>query len=136
MSPSAISPPNTAENDLPNSNSPALFLDHPTRLEKLSTWSKSETYWRGALPVEAYFRREVHLSEQAHTRDGGITYWVLVDRDLPRDNRPILSTCESIRKKALVSMGGRVEEVVTHGIGNVFCAVEFRKRGYAGRMMK
>src|SRR5438552_2799274 len=141
MSPSAISLHVSSANDLSNGNelpsasSPSLVLDHPTYLEKKAIWSENGLSWRGALPLEAYFRREIHLSSQAHTRNGGITHWVLVDRDDPSDDRRILASCETIRKKALISAEGKLQKVITHGIGSVFCEMRFRKRGYAGRMM-
>jgi hypothetical protein len=135
MSPSAISLPVSSVSDLPAASSPSLVLDHPTSLEKKTIWSENGLSWRGALPLEAYFRREVHLSSQALTRNGGITHWVLVDRDDPSDGRKILASCETIRKKALVFAEGKLQQVITHSIGSVFCEMRFRKRGYAGRMM-
>ena len=90
--------------------------------------------WKGALPLEAYLRREKMLLEQRLTRDGGLTPWALVHED--ENGRQILSSCETIRKKALVSVDGIVKDVVCHGVCSVFCPPEYRGRGYAGRMVK
>ncbi|MCJ1282919.1 hypothetical protein MMC26_002245 [Xylographa opegraphella] len=52
--------------------------------------------------------------------------------------RTILSSCESLRKRALVAhraSAPTVSAITAHGIGSVFCAPVLRKRGYAGRMM-
>ncbi|KAI9821854.1 MAG: hypothetical protein M1827_002436 [Pycnora praestabilis] len=118
----------------PDGKAPTLALVHPTPAEKLATWKLNGASWRGALSLDAYLRREVHLASQALTKDGGITYWVLVDTAVK--DRPILCSCETLRKKALVSRDGIVEEVVSHGIGSVFCPPDMRGRGYASRMMK
>ena len=120
--------------NLPDSKSPSLALDHPTEEEKLALWTKNSIMWKGALSQEAYLRREYYLSRQEFTKDGGITWWVLVDTSA--EKRVILSACESFRKKALVFRDGKTEEIITHGIGSVFCPPECRKRGYAQRMMR
>ncbi|KAF2433901.1 hypothetical protein EJ08DRAFT_582822 [Tothia fuscella] len=119
---------------LPDKNSPTLTLVHPTEEEKLATFKKNGLEWRGALSLEAYIRREHHLADQSHTKDGGISHWILIDS--ASKDRTILSSCETYRRRALVARNGKVEEVVSHGIGSVFCAPECRKRGYAGKMMK
>lgn len=53
------------------------------------------------------------------------------------DKRPVLSSCESLRKRAVVTTkDGRVEEGVAHGIASVFTDPVFRGKGYASRMMR
>ena len=121
---------------LPSSDSPNLALLHPTEQEKVETWKLNGSSWRGTMPLSIYLRREVHLENQAFTKDGGITFWILVDRTLAPNERPILGSCESLRKRALVAKDGKVADVVSHGIGSVFCNPEYRRRGYAQRMME
>ena len=98
--------------------------------------------WRGALSLPAYLRREETLSQQALTRDGGISYWILIDTAL--DGNPLdpssgtrlpLASCETYRKKTLIWQNGELHESICHGIGSVFCASHLRKRGYAQRLM-
>ncbi|MCJ1299822.1 hypothetical protein MMC08_002616 [Hypocenomyce scalaris] len=126
--------------DLPSYTSPTLALVNPSEEEKVLCWKLNGASWRGALSLPAYLRREEHLANQAFTRDGGITHWILVDTavSIPDSSpRTILASCESLRKKALLATkDGKVEEIISHGIGSVFCRPEFRGRGYAGRMMK
>ncbi|KAF2833312.1 hypothetical protein CC86DRAFT_365243 [Ophiobolus disseminans] len=129
--------------NLPRGDSPTLRLVHPTEDEKLIQFNLNGAEWRGALSLPAYLRREETLSKQALTRDGGISYWILIDTALegnPLDpasgTRLPLASCESYRKKALVWRDGKLEETVCHGIGSVFCASHLRKRGYAQRMMQ
>ncbi|KAI9853555.1 MAG: hypothetical protein M1813_002061 [Trichoglossum hirsutum] len=132
-----------ASNALPSSTSPRLALLHPSGSEKRSMRTMQAEVWRDALSVEAYIRREEHLGNQDATRDGGIMYWVLCDTaELVKagQERRILASCETIRRKALVAYetGGviQVKECLTYGVQRVFCNPEFRRQGYAKRMMK
>jgi len=129
--------------DLPHGSSPHLALVHPTAEEKLMQFKLNGAEWRGALSLDAYLRREDVLAQQALTKDGGITYWILVDRNAqgnPLDpvssTRLPLASCETYRKRALVWIDGQVQETVCHGIGSVFCAPHLRGRKYAQRMMQ
>lgn len=120
---------------LPSSDSPNLALLQPTQQEKVETWKLNGSSWRGTMSLSMYLQREAHLENQAFTRDGGITFWILVDSTLPLNERPILGSCESFRKRALVASAGKIEDVVSHGIGSVFCNPKYRRRGYAQRML-
>ncbi|MCJ1245508.1 hypothetical protein MMC30_002712 [Trapelia coarctata] len=154
--PSAESPLSAL--DLPPSTSPTLHLTPATPTEKELVWCLNGSAWRGPLPLSTYLRREAHLGSQPLTLNGGITYWVLTDSSpaYPLTNgykdtttnassappRTILASCETLRKRALIayppspSSAARVDDTITHGVGSVFCRPEFRKRGYAGRMMR
>ncbi len=120
--------------DLPSADSPTVVLAQATEEEKLAQWRKNGVSWKGVLSDEAYLRREDHLAKQRLTRDGGLSFWVLVDSSC--EPRRVLAGCESFKKKALVARNGRVEQAVAHGIGSVFCASEMRRRGYAARMLR
>ncbi|MCJ1465875.1 hypothetical protein MMC07_004494 [Pseudocyphellaria aurata] len=124
--------------DLPSSTSPSLALVHPTSAEKMATWHINCQSWRGRLSAESYIRRESVLADQSLTRDGGMTFWILVDTSHPTSApRQILASCETYRKRALIARGNnRVEEVVSHAIGSVYCSPQLRGQGYAARMMK
>ena len=122
--------------DLPSNDSPNLALLEQTPEEKIKIWKLNGQIWRGRLSLENYIRREEHLADQAFTRNGGIAYWVLTDSTKPPNERPILSSCESLRKRAFVKrIDGVVEEVISHGVGSVFCDPSLRSRGYARRMV-
>ncbi|KFY88422.1 hypothetical protein V498_06803, partial [Pseudogymnoascus sp. VKM F-4517 (FW-2822)] len=105
--------------------------------ERRLTWLNSSADWGAALPTPTYIERESHLcTASTLAAHGGITHWILVDRTLPPDARPILATAESLRKRTLVAgPEGQVYEAVSHGIGSVFCYPEYRGKGYASRMM-
>ena len=127
--------PSSAPN-LPPSDSPKLHLVHPTEDEKTATWTANGQVWRGQLSLPAYLRREVHLANQSFTKDGGITFWILVDTSSTANPRTVLASCETLRKRALIAKKGqKVQEVISHGIGSVFCDPEYRGKGYARRML-
>lgn len=133
----------SAKVDIPKGDSQTLALVHPTEEEQLIQSKLNGAEWRGALKLSAYLRREITLSQQALTKEGGITYWILVDTALkvnPLDptsgTRLPLASCETYRKKALAWRDGKLQEVVSHGVGSVFCGQHLRGRGYAQRMMK
>jgi GNAT superfamily N-acetyltransferase len=124
--------------ELPSASSRTLVLAQATQKEKETTWRANFFEWGKALSNIDYYAREDHLTRAPLARDKGITHWVLVDGTLSPDERPILASCESLKKTALVRSpkdGEHVKEMVCHGIGSVFCAKEYRGRGYASRMM-
>ena len=129
-------PTATSTSYLPSSDSPTLALLHPTPEEQLAIWKLNGSSWKGRLSLGAYLRREEYLANQALTRDGGITFWILVDTSATSTPPAILASCESLRKRALVRRpDGRVDEVVAHGICSVFSNPDFRGKGYARRMI-
>ena len=144
---------------LPDKSSPSLILTHPTDAERRRTWSLTHTLWGPALSLDGYVNREIYLNTVPLAKDGGLTQWILTDATFPPDERPILSSCETLRKRALRTFvsgdrqksedghavgdsdmggdGGRVTVVdgIAYGIGAVFTEPRYRGRGYANRMM-
>jgi GNAT superfamily N-acetyltransferase len=122
---------------LPDANSPSLGLVQPSHDQVLEMTRMTAVEWKGALPTsDAYERREKLLSAQRLTKNGGQTYWALVDMALAPSNRQMLACCETIRKKALVARDGNVQDTISHAIGGVYCYPALRGRGYGARMMK
>ncbi|KAI2619062.1 hypothetical protein GGS26DRAFT_584709 [Hypomontagnella submonticulosa] len=126
---------------LPEAKAPTLVLAHPTDVEKLRTWTLNHNEWGGALTLEEYLKREPYFTGIPLTRDGGMTHWILTDSAWSPElggDRPVLASCESIRKRVLVAAPGdtEVRNGVGHGIGSVFTYPEFRSQGYGGRMLK
>ncbi|KAM3089156.1 hypothetical protein ACMFMG_000770 [Clarireedia jacksonii] len=125
--------------NLPDSNSPTLILSHPTPEECTTIWTSTSTSWKDALPTRTYLRESLHLTTVPLAKNGGLTLWILVDQnESPLANqRTILCSCETFRKRSLLSdAGGNVRDVFVHGVASVFCAEKYRGRGYAGRMMR
>ena len=89
-----------------------------------------------SLTLPDYLQESLFLTTVPLGRDHGMTTWILFDKNLPRNHRPILCFYESFLKRSLMSdANGGVEEVVIHGIASVFCPPEYRRRGYAPRFM-
>ncbi|KAI1648707.1 uncharacterized protein F4817DRAFT_63806 [Daldinia loculata] len=125
---------------LPEATAPSLVLAHPTDTEKRRTWTLNHREWGGALTLEEYLKREPYLTTIPLTRDGGMTHWILTDSSWSADsggNRPVLASCESIRKRVLIASpsDNTVHDGVGHGIGSVFTYPEFRGNRYAARML-
>jgi hypothetical protein len=119
------------------STSSSLALRHPTAKEITKIWAHTSTMWADTLPPPLYLKEQSYLTTVPLAKDGGMTSWVLVDANLPPDERHILSSCETYRKRALVShANGYVEEGIVHGVASVYCPEEFRGKGYAGKMMR
>lgn len=122
---------------LPDAESPHIALTHPTDYECLKIWELSSLAWRDALTLPLYLEESKFLTTVPLAKDGGMTIWILVDRTLPPNQRPILCACESFRKRAFLSTPeGNVTEHLIHGVASVFCDPKYRNRGYAARLMK
>ncbi|EEY15081.1 conserved hypothetical protein [Verticillium alfalfae VaMs.102] len=132
-----------------HAEAPELALAIPTPDERTATWTATHPHWGAALDLDVYHRREHFLTTVPQSRNGGITHWILTDPSAGPGARPVLSSCESIRKRCLVaSPDGTVREGVTHGIastpsirGAVFGAPGNRvwavwTRGYYGGLKK
>lgn len=91
--------------------------------------------WRGALSQEAYLRREKYLLTKGIAANSGLTAWVLVDADAKPEEQEVYAGCETLRKRALVSYGGRVEDTTAYGICSVFTPRNHRGKKYGARMM-
>lgn len=129
----------TAMQSLPSASSPTLVLAHPSEAEQVRTWTQTRPWWGASYTPEAYVARERFLLRVPLARDGGITQWILIDGAAPAGGgaRPVLASCETLRKRALVRgpADGVVRDVWAHGVASVFTYPEFRRQGYATRMM-
>ncbi|KKK21262.1 hypothetical protein ARAM_001261 [Aspergillus rambellii] len=116
-------------------DSPELVLVQATPKERIASIKLNSTEWKGPLDLDTYITREDTLLQQRLTKDA-VTCWVLVDRREPEDERTILGSCETYKKKAIVARGGKLEDVSAHGVGSVYCRPDFRGKGYAKRMLE
>lgn len=125
------------ETPLPPSSSASLVLAHPTPEERKKTWTLSQKEWGTALTVDEYLHREQYLMTVPLAKAGGLTHWILTIRSMPEDARPILSSCESLRKRALYTTSAQhdVSEGIAHGVGSVYTDPAYRGKGYASRML-
>ncbi|KAF4982440.1 hypothetical protein FZEAL_1958 [Fusarium zealandicum] len=122
--------------DLAPVSSPSLILAKPTSSERLRIWKATHPQWGPALTIDDYIGREYDNLEAPLARDGGVTNWMLTDGNLPADDRPILSCCETYKKRSLVSSkDGAMREGFAYGVASVFTFIECRGKGYASKMM-
>ncbi|KAK0630014.1 hypothetical protein B0T17DRAFT_487925 [Bombardia bombarda] len=122
----------------PDSESPLLGLrNDPTPKERRHIWTLMSQSWRETLTAEQFVEQSDHMFTTAPlARNGGLTIWFLTDTTRPPDGRPVFCSCETYRKRALVSSDpGTVSEKIIHGIASVFTEPRYRRRGYAARMM-
>lgn len=124
--------------ELPDSGSPDLRLVSPTEDEKTQTWTMNHVEWGGALSLEDYLVREPYLAAIPLAENGGMRYWILTDSTPASGNRPVLASCETLRKKVLVSdpKTGEVREDIGYGIASVYTNPKLRGRRYASRMLQ
>lgn len=122
---------------LPDARSPDLHLSHPTPVECQTVWKLSSLAWTDALSLPQYLEESAYLTTVPLAKDGGMTNWILTDKNLPPDQRPILCSCETFRKRAFISdSDGNLTEKIIHGVASVFCDPVLRLRGYGSRLMR
>lgn len=128
------------DNLLPPVTSPNLVLTHPTEAERLRIWHTTHSEWGTALTPDDYVARERHLLATTFgSEDDGNAAWILTVATTAATNeaRPILATCETWRKPALLRTDdGELSKVTAYGIGSVYTFAECRRRGYAAKMME
>ena len=125
-----------AQNSLPEPDSPDLHLAQASSDECIKIWADTSASWRDSLSTSEYLQEQLYLTTVPLAKDGGMTTWILVERNDPPNHRRILCSCESFFKRSLMAdANGNIEEVVIHGIASVFCPFKYRRRGYAARHM-
>ncbi|KAI0976566.1 hypothetical protein F4678DRAFT_413769 [Xylaria arbuscula] len=123
--------------ELPSSRSPDLCLSQPTSKESAEIWTDTAASWKDSLTISLYVTESEYLTTVPLAENGGMSTWVLVDKNLPPNKRQIFCSCESFRKRSLISdEKGNVEVGIIHGVASVFCPVEFQGRAYGTRHMK
>jgi hypothetical protein len=117
--------------------SPNLILTTPNQDELIEIWTSTQPSWGAALSVQGYIEREKSQVEIPLARNGGLSRWILTDESSGSSNRPVLSSCETLRKRGLVRdpTSGEIKDVTVHGVASVFTDDKFRRKGYAGAMM-
>ena len=124
---------------LPAGTDPNLTLEQANLAEYEQTWRLNGPEWKGFLSEASYLDREILLMNADITRDGAATAWILTSPLLgitEDGSRPMLASCETTRKNAYVAKAGKLEKVISHGIGSVHCRAEYRGKGYGIRMIQ
>ncbi|KAF2203949.1 hypothetical protein GQ43DRAFT_454110 [Delitschia confertaspora ATCC 74209] len=110
---------------LPDSHSPELTLSYPSLDECTTIWTHTSASWIDSLTLPLYLKESKFLTTVPLAKDGGMTIWILVNKNLPPGKRQVLCSCETFRKRSLTSDSeGNVRENI------------FRGHGYPQRMMR
>lgn len=120
----------------PDSKAPNLIIATPSAEEEHATRLLNETEWRGALTCDQYLAREIYMESAPLAADGGKRSWILTEDGLAPGERPILSSCETWKKRTLHNEqdSTSIVEGWAYGIGSVYTDPKYRGRGYASRM--
>jgi GNAT superfamily N-acetyltransferase len=127
---------------------PSLILTNPTEEERRRCWKATHPLWGAALSLDGYLAREQRQLDIPLARNGGLANWILTTREgesvpspaggsTDTGRRPVLSSCETLKKRALVrGKDGIIREGIAHGVASVFTDPAYRGRGYATIMMR
>lgn len=128
-----------------SSNSPSLILARATPDERVKTWMRHQPFWGSIYTPQAYVDREEQLLTCRLTRDSRLTTWILTQDTNSSSSttttaaaatRPILSSLETYRKRAIVrDTTGTVRDVTAHGVATVFTSQHHRRKGYSSKML-
>lgn len=114
-----------------------LTLETATREERTLITEHTYPQWGGAMSWETYLARQLD-DDGVLNRNGGLTAWLLTDGEARVEDRPrpILSSCETLRKRAIVrGKDGVVTDGLAYGVASVFTPKEARGHKHAGTMM-
>ena len=122
---------------LPDAQSPDLYITHPTDSEFDTIYSLSYTAWGDALSLPQYLEESTFLTTIPLAKNDGMHVWMLTDKTDSPDHRYILCSCETFRKRVFITdTEGHFTEMVMYGIASVFCDPKYRGRGFAARLMR
>ncbi|OAA32198.1 Acyl-CoA N-acyltransferase [Moelleriella libera RCEF 2490] len=114
-----------------------LILAKATPDERVKIWTEQQPCWGAQYTVETFIQREVQLLQCLLAKDDGVTAWILTDPSAPPDHRPILSSLEIFRKRALVrdDKHGTLRDATAYGVASVFTFEQHRRKNYASKML-
>ena len=75
-------------------------LVHPTAEERVKIWKGTSSACEDSLPVGVP-EESKSLTTVPLSTDARMTYWILVDKSLPLNERPILCAGETLLKRAI-----------------------------------
>lgn len=101
-------------------------------------WKLNGEAWAAPLSIDQYVNREIHLSQQVLSKDGGCTYWVLAHKDDPTH---IVASCESIKKTIFIAgkdagVEGGFLETTACAVASVYTNPQYRRLGMAALMLR
>ncbi|CAN8100355.1 unnamed protein product [Discula destructiva] len=114
-----------------------VFTRADDNIRKL-TWRLNGEVFAAPLELEAYVEREGYLSQQALTKDGRCTYFVLAHK---HDGTHIVASCESIKKTVFIAgrntgINDGFVEATGYAIASVYTNPKYRRLGMAAYMLR
>lgn len=102
------------------------------------TWRLNSEVFATPLEMDAYVEREAHLSQQALTKDGRCTYFVLAHK---HDGTHIVASCESIKKTVFIAgrntgVNDGFVEATGYAIASIYTNPKYRRLGMAAFMLR
>ncbi len=121
---------------LPKPQASNLRLTIPTHEELEAVHKLSFAGWGDSLTLPQYLHESDHLTRVPLAKNDGMVSWILTDCNQLPDQRPILGSCETFRKRAFViNQKGQMSENIIYGIASVFVNPKYRCQGYGSRLM-
>lgn len=121
---------------LPDAKASNIFLANPSDIELEAIYRLSFAEWGDSLSLAQYLEESRFLTNVPLAKDDGMTTWILTSRNRLPNQRPLLASCETFRKRALfTNQRGQMYEGLIYGIASVFVNPLYRRRGYTTRLM-
>lgn len=114
-----------------------LFTRADGEIQK-QAWRLNGEAWAAPLSIDDYVNREIHLSKQSLSKDGGCTYWVLAHK---ADPTHIVASCESIQKTLFIAgkdagVDDGFREAKAYAVASVYTNPKYRRLGMAAYMLR
>ncbi|KAG9124915.1 hypothetical protein FRC07_009747 [Ceratobasidium sp. 392] len=113
-----------------------LILRPASRAQEIESRKRSSVEWAHWLTLEEYLKRDEEAEILDHAKDGKLTTWVLVPATNP-ETLDFMCACETYQRNALLLPANTAKSIpaIGYGIASVFTPSQFRRKGYAARMM-
>jgi GNAT superfamily N-acetyltransferase len=112
-----------------------MEFSEATAEQRQLSWKLCGHSWASPMSIDDYVEREQHMADHELNRDGGCQYWVLYLKGYPRQ---VIASCETTRKRMLISDGNGSPTREGHGyaIANVYTNPSYRRQGMAAFLLR
>ncbi|KAK3298543.1 uncharacterized protein B0H64DRAFT_385458 [Chaetomium fimeti] len=112
-----------------------MEFSEATLEQRQLSWKLCGQNWASPMSIDDYVDREQHMADHELNRDGGCQYWVLSLKGYPRQ---VIASCETTRKRMLISDGGGSPTREGHGyaVANVYTNPSYRRQGMAAFLLR
>ena len=122
---------------LPDARKADLSLAIPTAEECEAVNRLNFAAWGDSLTLQDYLEEWDYLADVPLAENNGRIPWILTDRNNTPNTRPVLASCETFRKRALITdRYGELSASIVYGIASVFVNPSHRCVGYGRRLLQ